>query len=246
VRVASGTIAGSIKGGRNIYSCRALLVAVLAVAPVADVAGEVSGVATLTSEYIYHGQALSNNNPALQVRLDYENEAGFFAGAWVSTVDLPNPGGRRDTELDYYIGYHYESDSPISLAATLIRYTYPGQSGFIDYDYTQAVVTAALYERYSVELGYSPEIYGFDSSGRYWEFRGDWPLKSGWVIGAGLGQNDLSELGGNRYLYWDVGASARFSSVMVDLRWYDNERPGGFLQRLSADSRFVVSLSLPF
>jgi hypothetical protein len=33
---------------------------------------------------------------------------------------------------------------------------------------------------------------------------------------------------------------------MVDLRWYDNERIGGFLRRLSAGSQFVVSLSLPF
>lgn len=223
-----------------------MLLAGLAFLPLAGAAGEVSGVATLTSEYIHHGQAMSDGNPAVQLRLDYENNAGFFAGAWVSTVDLPNPGGRRDTELDFYVGYHYATDSPLSLAVTLIRYTYPGQSGFIDYDYTQAVVTAALYERYSVEFGYSPEIYGFDAAGQYWEFRGDWPLKSGWVLGAGLGEKDLSELGGNRYLYWDVGASARFSSVIVDVRWYDNERIGGFLRRLSAGSQFVVSLSLPF
>jgi uncharacterized protein (TIGR02001 family) len=226
--------------------CRALLAAGLAVVPIAGASGEFSGVATLTSEYIHQGKAMSDGNPAVQVRLDYENKWGFFAGAWGSTVDLSNPGGRRDMQLDYYVGYHYASDSPLSLAATLVRYTYPGQTGFIDYDYTQAVVTAALYERYSVEFGYSPEIYGFDASGHYWELRGDWPLKSGWVIGAGLGQKDLSELGSNRYLYWDVGASARVSSVVVDLRWYDNEKPGGFYRRLSADSQFVVSLSLPY
>lgn len=223
----------------------------LALAPIAvglppTALAEFSGVVTLTSEYVYHGQALSGGNPALQLGLDYEHDSGIFAGVWAGTVDLPNPTGRRDVELDYYAGYHYEPDGPLSLSASLMRYTYPGQSGFIDYDYTQAVITAALHQRYSIEFGYSPEVYGFESIGRYWELRSDWPLRSGWVIGTGLGLNDIRDLGASRYLYWDVGASARFSRLIVDLRWYDNESPGGFFQRLSADSRFVVSLSLPF
>lgn len=246
MRFSSGTIATCIRGAPRTACCRAVLAAGLAAVPLVGAAGDVSGVATLTSQYIRYGKALSDGNPAVQFRLDYENKAGFFAGAWGSTVDLPNPTGRRDTELDYYVGFQHESDSPISLAATLIRYTFPGQTGLNDYDYTQAVVTAALHQRYSVEFGYSPEIYGLDGTGRYWELRGDWPLESGWVFGAGLGRNDLSELGASKYLYWDLGVSARFSSLTVDLRWYGNEDPGGYYTPLSADSEWVLSLSLPF
>lgn len=209
-------------------------------------AGELSGIATLTSQYIYRGLASSDGNPALQAGLDYETDSGFFAGAWVSTIDLPSPDGSRDAELDYYAGYHYAPDRPLSVAVSLARYTYPGSEADRSYDYTEALVALTLHERYSIEFGYSGDIYGRDAIGRHLELRADWPLESAWVIDAGAGLSDLADLGASRFAYWDVGASARFSRLTVDLRWYDNEMPGGFFAYLSAGSQFVVSLSASF
>jgi len=207
---------------------------------------ELSGNVTLTTEYIYRGQALSDGNPAIQAGIDYDHDSGFFAGAWASTVDLPNPTGRRDAELDYYAGYHYAPESPLSTSVSLVRYTYPGQTGAIDYNYTEALVVVAWDDRYSIELGYTNSLYGFDAMGRHAELRGDWPLRNGWVVGAGLGYNDIADVGTSSYSYWDLGVSARFSRLTVDLRWYDNETPEGFLGRLSAGSNFVASLSVTF
>lgn len=196
---------------------------------------------------MYRGQALSDGNPAVQFGVDYEFDSGFFAGAWASTVDVVDPGGRRDVELDYYAGWHYAPQAPFALSAALVRYTYPGQSGYVDYDFTEALVTAAFQDRYSIEFGYSGDLYGWeDSVGRHVELRADWPLPNAWVLGAGLGYNDVESLGTSNYRYWDLGASARFSRLTVDLRWYDNESTYGTLGRLSAGSRFVVTLSAAF
>ncbi len=209
-------------------------------------ASELLGVATLTSEYIYRGLKVSDGDPALQLGLDYEHDTGLFAGVWASTIDLRSTMGDRDTELDYYAGYHYAAQSPITATVTLLRYSYPGQAGMHKYDYNEVLVGAIWREQYSIELGYTSNLYGLDRIGRHWELRSEWPIANVWVIGAALGGNDMSDAGVSRYLHWDVGASARFSRLTVDLRWYDNEQPDGFAAQLSANFQVVLSISAAF
>jgi uncharacterized protein (TIGR02001 family) len=205
-----------------------------------------SGIATLTSQYVYRGQALSDGNPAIQLGLDYELDSGVFAGIWGSTIDLRSVFGSRDTELNYYIGYHYAPQRPVSVAATLLHYAYPGQTGPHNYDHNEYLVTAMFRERYSIEFGYTNDLYGLGRVGRHWELRADQPVANAWVISAGLGQNDMTDIDVDRYLYWDIGASARFSRLTVDLRWFDNENPDTLPDYVSADSQYVVSLSVAF
>ena len=226
-----------------------VLIAVIAVCetyPAVSLASEFSGIATLTSEYIYRGRAMSSGDPAVQLGLDYEHDSGFFAGLWGSTIDLQSRFGERDAELDFYVGYHFVSQAPISFSATLLRYTYPGQTGAHSYDYNEALVAATLYEHYSVEFGYTKDLSGRGEVGRHWELRTEWPVASAWVVSVGLGQADRTSLGVERFLHWDAGASARFSWLTVDLRYFDNERPDTLAADMSADSQFVISLSVAF
>ena len=224
----------------------ALMASLAIVWPVAASGSDLSGSVTLASQYIYRGQALSDANPAIQAGIDYTHDTGFFTGFWASTVDLPNPAGRRDAELDFYAGYLFAPESAFSASLSLTRYTYPGQSGPIDYDYTEALFVATYADRYSIELGYTGSLYGFDAPGRHAELRAEWPLRNAVVVGAGVGYNDIEEIGTSSYWYWDLGASARFSRLTADLRWYDNQTPRGFLGRLSAGSQVVLSLSIGF
>lgn len=225
---------------------RVIISIALAVWPWHPAAGEFSGSATLASEYVFRGQALSDGNPALQAGIDYDHDSGLFLGAWASTVDLVSPSGRRDTELDYYVGWHFSGESRFSAALSLVHYTYPGQTTSFDYDYTEILATATWDGRYSLEFGYADDVYGFGVSARHVELRADWPLHNAWVMSAGLGVNDLDNLGSSRYVFGDVGVSARFSRLMLDLRWYDNEQPDGFPGRISAGSRIVGALSIGF
>lgn len=209
-------------------------------------ASEISGIATLTSEYIYRGLARSDGNPAAQLGLDYENDAGFFAGAWASTVDLSSAMGQRDFELDYYAGYHYESQAHYSATVTFLRYTYPGHTGDHSYDHNEILVGVTWLEHYSIELGYTNDLFGLNRTAKHWELQVEWPVADVWVMGAALGGNDMSNAGVSHYLHWNVGASARFSHLIVDLRWFDNEKPDGFAARVSANSQFVLSISAAF
>ncbi len=189
---------------------------------------------------------MSDGDPAFQLGLDYEHDTGFFLGAWASTIDLLSPVGQRDIELDYYAGFHYSGEAPISATITLLRYTYPGQTGTHPYDYNEVLMGATWRERYSLEFGYTNSLYGLDRIARHWELRSEWHVANSWVISATLGGNDMSDAGVSRYLHWDFGASARFSRLTFDLRWYDNEQPDGFATFSSANSQVVLSISAAF
>jgi len=208
-------------------------------------ASELSGVVTLTSQYIYRGLAFSDGNAALQLGGDYQHDSGFFVGAWATTIDLSSAGSRRDVELDYYAGYRLAPESPWSASLTVLRYTYPGAEGAQSYDYNEVLLGASWRDRYSIELGYTNDVYGLDRIGRHWEIRTEWPIANVWVIGGRLGGNDLSGLNISHFLHWDLGASARISRFTFDLRWYDNEIPDYMpISSLSAGSQIVLSVSL--
>lgn len=209
-------------------------------------ASELSGNVALTSEYIFRGQALSDGNPALQAGIEYAHDSGLFAGAWATTIDLRSASGRRDLQLNYYAGYHFASESPVGGSLSLFHYTFPGQSGARDYNYTELLATAYFGDSYLVEAGYADEYYGFDWANRHVELRGNWPLPNAWVIGAGLGWNDIDAAVPTDYLYWDLGVSARYSRLTIDLRWFDNETQSGALSWMSAESQLVATLSVAF
>ena len=214
--------------------------------PTALHASGLSGVATVTSEYIYRGRAMSDGDAAVQFGLDYDFDNGLFAGTWASTIDLQSRAGERDTELDFYVGFNHATQGPLGFAATLVRYTYPGQSGPVSYDYNELLATATLYERYSIEYGYTNDFYGRDWTGRHWEVRGEWPVDNAWVVSAGAGHTDLSDFSVPKYLHWDLGATARFSRLIVDLRWFDDENVDNASGFQTAGSQLVISLSAAF
>ncbi|HKJ18422.1 MAG TPA: TorF family putative porin [Xanthomonadales bacterium] len=230
---------------RDIFVPAFALIFISMLAPTIQ-ASEYSISTTLTSEYIFRGLKRSDGQPALQLGVDYEHDSGVFAGVWGSTIDIQSPAGKRDLELDFYAGFHHRFQAPLSATLTLLRYTYPGQTGFHSYDYNEVLVSATWQDRYSVELGMTRDLNGLGHDSRHWEFQLDYPVANTWVLGATLGLNDMSDAGVSRYFYWDVGASVRWSRMIFDLRWFDNERPDGFAARDSAGSQWVVSFRMTF
>lgn len=243
--MAGASQSRSVRPARRAAVGLAGLLCLAATVPVA-IAGEFSATVTATTEYIYLGQSLSGGNPALQAGIDYEHASGLFTGAWASTIDIANLGGRRDLELVYYLGYGFSPATALDVSATVLRYTYPGQSTYFDYDYTELVVSATVFDRHSLEAGFSDDVYGYGADGRYAELRSDWDLRSAWVFSAGFGYNMLEDQGTSNYWYGDVGVSARLGRFMFDIRYYDNETPTGILAYLSAGSELVLSVSAAF
>lgn len=219
-------------------------IGVLVASPGAS-ASELTGHATVTSQYIYRGLAFSDGHPAFQLGGHLDFESGFFVGAWTSSIDLEGPTSRRTMELDYYAGYSLTTDSPWSASITAVRYTYPMAEGAHSYDYNEVLLALSFSDRYSLEAGYTDNVYNLDAEARHWALRADWPLADTLVVGAGLGGHDLAGLGVAHYLHWDLGLSARLSRFTFDLRWYDNEEPDRLpFSGISAGSQLVLSLSL--
>lgn len=215
----------------------------IATLPFATATADLSGAVTLSSEYIYRGQAVSDHHPAVSVGIDYEHDSGFFGGIWASSIDLANQFGSRDTELDFYAGYRFAPAPPVVVSIAAIRYTYPGQQGNLDYAHVEGLLSATFYDRYSVEFAYTDDLYGMGTPGRHWGVRGEWPAADYWIVSGGLGHAELTANNTYRHAYWDLGLSTRWSSITLDVRWHDNERIRGAFRNWSAGSRVVLSLS---
>ena len=78
------------------YALAIVIVSLLSSGPLA--AAEFSGYLVATTDYVYRGATQSDGHGAVQAGLDVNFDAGWFLGAWASTVDIPGPGDnhRRD------------------------------------------------------------------------------------------------------------------------------------------------------
>ena len=101
-----------------------LLTSLTAPAIAADIGGgfDLSGNATVTSEYFWRGQDQNSNAAAFQGGLDLAHEAGLYVGVWSSPVNF---GDGASSEVDYYGGYAAEL-AGIGIDIGMISYQYPG------------------------------------------------------------------------------------------------------------------------
>ena len=94
----------------------------------AAMAGDVSYNIAVTSDYVWRGISKSNDQAALQGGVDY-TQGLFYAGTWLSNVDLTDTNAKQaNTEWDLYGGitpsvgnWHFNFGA--------IYYTYPSSSG---------------------------------------------------------------------------------------------------------------------
>ena len=209
-----------------------------------DTAGsaEFTGYGVLTSDYVYRGVTYSDGHIAAQLGADVNFDNGFYLGAWGSTVDIQNgPTRQRDLQINYYVGYAFDLNNHWSLGANVVAYTFPGQTGNVDYDYEEVTFSANYRDFVWLEYSWSPDLYhsGFES--RNVELLFEWPLGWDTVLGAGAGHYDTSELTGSGYGYWQVGVTRPFGIVDIDLRYHDTNR---WVFILSTEERAESRLSL--
>ena len=84
---------------------------------------------SITSHYIFRGQDLSNNGPAVQGGFDYAHESGAYAGIWGSSSSLgadAHGNGVNSAEIDFYVGYATEiKEYGIGIDLGYLHYDYP-------------------------------------------------------------------------------------------------------------------------
>jgi uncharacterized protein (TIGR02001 family) len=81
---------------------------------------------SLTSDYRYRGISQTRLKPAIQGGVDYALPAGFYVGAWASTIKwIKDFGGDSSVEVDLYGGYKTEVAPGLTLDVGVLTYQYP-------------------------------------------------------------------------------------------------------------------------
>lgn len=211
-------------------------------------AADFSGYLALTSDYVWRGVTQSDGDPAVQLGGEVSFDTGIYTGLWGSTIDINNGADRqRDTELIYYLGYSYDLDSRWTLGASIVAYTYPGQTGSVDYNYEELSVSANFRDRAWLEYAYSPDLYDTGAESHNVELYTEWPAGKHLIVGAGAGYYDVSSLVGTGYGYWQLGLTWPINRFDLDLRYHDTNRSVFIISTPErADSRVALTLRISF
>lgn len=202
-----------------------IFVLVLLLGAQCSLAADFSGYVTLTSDYVRRGVTQSDGNPAFQIGTDFNFENGIYLGAWGSTVDISGgPSRQRDIEVNYYVGYVFDASKFWQLSVGAVAYSYPGQTGNVDYDYEEYSLGGNFKDRVWLEVAYSPDLYNTGLSSTNVDLFAEWPIDSVWAIGGGAGYYDTSNLTGSSYRYWQLGVTASLKWADVDLRVHDTDK----------------------
>lgn len=206
-----------------------------------------------TSDYIFRGLSLNNEDPAAQGSIDMSYGI-FYAGAWASNV---SGAGYQPMELDLYAGL-----KPVVGQFTfdfgIIGYTYPVTSvDSLDYVEFKAGVTTEIVKSLNgtVTFYYTPDQANYAET---WTVEGTLgytlpqvgmftPTISG-TIGYSEDTDNAGAFSGftDSYVYWNAGVALAVEKFTFDFRYWDTDLdqiPGDLYTGLS-DSRFVFSLKV--
>lgn len=127
-------------------------------------AADISGNATLTTDYVWRGSTQTQGDPAVQAGFKVTGASGFYASAWGSNVEFA-PGAGANTELDFTVGWGKALFDDWSVDANVLHYRYPSTA--TDLDWTELNGTLTYKGNYWASLGYSNEALGYDADGVY-------------------------------------------------------------------------------
>ena len=125
---------------------------------------EITGNASIVSEYRFRGVDLSGGDIAIQGGIDVAHSSGFYVGTWGSSLD-EDTVGYGHTELDVYGGWSGEIASGVTADVGAIYYIYPNGAGNLDYIevYGSAAFTLGPAEA-KVGVAYAPDQSSLGSS----------------------------------------------------------------------------------
>jgi len=222
-----------------------------------------------TTDYMYDGVSISDQDPAFQGSIDYSHPGtGIFLGLWGSSWD--DGGYSNDVELGVW-GGQAGSFGPLDYDATLYYWIYPGaeDDGF-EFNYFQAGFNlshtfegAPLSPTVTVGYVWSPGYFG--EEGNYHKFVGKLSLSMFYGIALGLeaahvdieggaftgNGNGMDGGDGYDWQYYRIGLSKDLiAGFNVDLSYYYNSEKDFFETYYGgkdvADPRLVFTLSRTF
>jgi uncharacterized protein (TIGR02001 family) len=132
---------------------------------------QISGTASIVSDYRYRGITLSDQKPAAQIGLAYDSPLGWYAGAFGSTVRLAPPAG-PGAQAMAFAGYAARLPAGISID---VGGDYSAFTGAAGYKYGELYVGVAR-ENLSARIYYSDRYFGQRVNAWYGELNAAQPL----------------------------------------------------------------------
>lgn len=232
-------------------------------------AGNFSASTAITTDYVFRGQSLADEGPAIQGSFDWGYN-GFYVGIWGSNAEV----GNGTIELDYYGGYA-NSIGPIDYDAMLIYYDFvnTSDSSTFGLDANQFETWLTLSHTFAdtpftPTLGlfwaWSPDFTLEDGTSHYLEGRLALSLPYGIGFDANYGWQDVDGGGatptgwfpgdpsqeGFSYTNWNIGVSKDVVGFGLDLRYHDTDEDDDFIFYWGSDDniseRLVFTVSRSF
>jgi uncharacterized protein (TIGR02001 family) len=242
-------LAGKIKSG--LVGLVALGALAVPAAPAKSAELALTGIAWLTTDYMFRSISNTSQNPAAQVEFDLTY--GILYGyVWGSNTEFG-----EGIELDYGLGITPKW-GPVTFNFAGLYYTYPGDNSAIDYfealagaSWTSGAWSFGVKDYWSPDnfqfFGQSNAIegtIGYAWTGKLWNFFT--PSVSG-TVGF-----QSYEYNADDYVYWNAGLTLGFKERWsADIRYYDTDynstqcfaQSGG---RDNCDARAVGTIKATF
>ncbi len=192
-------------------------------AAVPALAGDLSGSATITSNYISRGTAQNvdgGGGPAVQGSLTYTTDTNLYATVFASTMDF---GEGTTKELDFFVGYRPTiGDYTVDLSVASINYpNNHTEWNFVEYgvkiDRPVGKGSAGVW------VGYAPKYFAVFGPGWWTEAHASYPVTDKLTVSGAVANQALK----NNFDYrtWNIGATyAVTPNLFFDVRYADTDR----------------------
>lgn len=210
----------------------------------------VSGMGQVVSDYNNRGISRSDENPALQGRIQLEHITGVYAGAGASTIDMKGDGGANVEGL-LFGGYKGNFDG-LEYDGKLSYTGYPSTDND-DLDYIELAFTGG----YNFDVFYASLSWAFspdyiNGSGASFYYGGDIivPIQTAWSAKAHMGfqfVTDEKTYVSSDYADWSLGLWYNWADYDVDfgLQYVDTDLDDNECVE-KCGSRALVSISKDF
>ena len=162
---------------------------------------DLSGNATITSEYFWRGMDQNSNAAAFQGGLDLAHESGAYIGIWSSPVNFSDGAS---SEVDYYGGFAFELNS-IGIDVGMISYQYPG-----------SIPNSSFEEAY---LGLSGAMAGLDVGVTLYEGSSTAESATEFSVGTAVGDFGVS------YTYGDYDNTGTYMAAVISKEFLSESFP---------------------
>ncbi len=198
--------------------------------------GNFSANVAYTSNYLFRGLSLSNDNSAVSGGFDWGYN-GFYLGTWASSI---SPVETETAEIDFYGGYGNEF-AGVSWSVDWLYYFYPGEADTgdagdsgADLDYWEFggslgySFTAPWDPTVGLSVLYSPDFFG--ETGDATAIEASFDLTLAYDIGLGFhyGYQDLdASLNGiSGYNYYGINVSKTVGIFDITIGYSDTDSDG--------------------